>query len=449
MLKPLRQAPLPVTLLILAILFPLGMAIELGGVLLPIYRLVIAIFFVPAVLKLITGPRIRIRSFDLLFLLYNLWTFGVFLMHLGVGSGLQFAGSLALEGFGGYVIARAYIRDEAAFKATVGVLLVAVTALGLLALPEAVFRVHFLHNYLGARGGDAVADSDYVRMGLMRAAVSFEHPILYASFCASILALVWFTETRRMRRWVSSGIIFGATFLGLSSAPLNALGVQAGFAFLNRLTAGFPHRLKIAAGTALTLYIFACLFSNQSPIAILATKISFDSWTAYHRVLIWTYGLDNVMANALFGLGLNDWARPGWMHSTSVDAFWLLIPMRAGVPAIVLIVIAIWALMASVHTKFRRRRRALPMQRAAIGWTISVTAMILLGLTVHYWNGVHAYLFFLLGMGGCFGDPLRRKAAAQAADAVVRPRVVPARLPRRPAYATSRARMPELVIALR
>lgn len=437
-LKPLREAPLAVKLLILSFFFPLGMAIELGGVLLPIYRLVILVFLGPALALLITGPRIRIRSFDLLFLLYNLWTFGVFLMHLGVGPGVQFAGSLVLESFGGYIIARAYVRDERTFKATVGCLLLAVTALGLLALPEAVFRVHFLHDYLAGHGEGAIAQSDYVRLGLLRASVSFEHPILYASFCASILALVWYTETRRTRRWVGSGIIFGATFLGLSSAPLNALGMQAGLAVVNRLTRGIPHRVKIAAGALLALYVVACLVSNQSPIALLAMKISFDSWTAYHRVLIWTYGLDNVMANAMFGLGLKDWARPGWMHSTSVDAFWLLIPMRAGIPAIMLVVFAIWAIMASVHTRVRRRRREPAMQRAAIGWTISVVAMILLGLTVHYWNGVHAYLFFLLGLGGCFADPVRRRAAARPQVPVESRPAAPMRLPVRPAYAASR-----------
>ena len=41
----------------------------------------------------------------------------------------------------------------------------------------------------------------------------------------------------------------------------------------------------------------------------------------------------NVWKYPLLGIGLGEWERPAWMFSSTIDAFWLVIMIRTGVPA--------------------------------------------------------------------------------------------------------------------
>jgi hypothetical protein len=408
--SPLWLAPLPVTLLIIAICFPPELSVWVGSLRLMMHRVVLVIFILPALWRLFSNKDLRFSLFDGLFVGYNAWTIVVFMVHLGPVDGLQFGGSLTLESMGAYVVARAYVRDLAAYEATIGVLLLTIGAVGLLALPEAFLRSHYIHHWLAPITGIKITIYDEVRRGLMRAASTFEHPILYGAYTSSIAAMVWFSASRYKQRWRNMGLMTGATILAMSSAPLNAIVIQGAWGVLNNMTRGIPNRVKLLGGAALVGYILISLLTDRSPAAFIAMNIALDPWTAYHRVLIWTYGMENVWANAVFGLGLGDWVRPGWMHSASVDAFWLLIPMRAGVPAILLLIAAVWVLVAAINKK--RKNRPREVRRAALGWTISFVAVAFTGLTVHYWDALHAYVFLLWGLGAWMADPLKLRQPA-------------------------------------
>jgi hypothetical protein len=57
----------------------------------------------------------------------------------------------------------------------------------------------------------------------------------------------------------------------------------------------------------------------------------------------------------------------------------------------------------------------------ATGWMISLTALLLVACTVHYWNVPYAYFFFFLGLGGWMADPLRQARPAAVAKKPVGP----------------------------
>jgi hypothetical protein len=400
--SPLWLAPLPITLLILAICAPPEASLFIGSLRLMMHRVVLVIFTIPALLILLQSKGLRFKLFDALFLAYNAWILLVFMVHLGPMDGLQFGGSLILESLGAYVVARAYIRTLEQYEAAIGVLLLTIGMVGLLAAPEAILRSHFIHQWMGPLTGINIVIYDEVRRGLLRAAATFEHPILYGAYTSSIVAMVWFSAAREKQRWRNLGLMTGATIFAMSSAPLNAIVIQGLLGWMNKLTRGFPYRGAILGSAALIGYILISLLTGRSPFAFIAMNIALDPSTAYHRVLIWTYGVASVENHWLFGLGLGDWVRPAWMHSASVDAFWLLIPMRAGVPSIVLLCAASWMLFAAVNAKRKGRERA--VRKAALGWSISFVAVAFTGFTVHYWDALHAYFFLLLGMGAWLGD---------------------------------------------
>ena len=412
MLRAVSAAPAPVTAILLSFLCPTEFSLYFEGLRLPPHRLALLLLFPFALLKL-AGGAARLRGFDIAFAAYAMWTLGVYTLHGEGQEGLVYGGSLALESLGAYVVARAYVRDLAAFRATLAAGALAIGAAALVALPETLLGQTYAHDLLRQLTGYEHPTAVETRLGLTRAYGTFDHPIHYGTFCAAMLATFWFAERRSGPRWRRAGLLGGATVLGLSSAPLLCLALQAGMIAWDRLTRRLPSRTMLTLAVLAGLYIGASLVATRSPVAILATGLTLDSWTGYYRLQIWEHGLENVWANPWTGIGLADWERPSWMVSPTIDAFWLVVAMRAGLPAVLLLALAIvsigWAALR------RRARDPSPeVRRIATGWAMSLIALGLIGCTVHYWNVLHAYFFFFLGLAGWIADPTRTVASLRA-----------------------------------
>lgn len=143
--------------------------------------------------------------------------------------------------------------------------------------------------------------------------------------------------------------------------------------------------------------------------------------------------MENVWANPWFGIGLGDWERPWWMVSSTVDAFWLVIAMRGGIPTFLLLAIAILLIGRAVVNN--QSKLADPVaRRLAAGWLISLIALSLIGCTVHYWNVLHSYYFFFIGLAGWLADPRKISLKSYARRRQLRrdSQQQKPRLPRRP-----------------
>ena len=283
---------------------------------------------------------------------------------------------------------------------------------GAMAAMESISHTLIVHSFLKQITGHDVEPGFEIRRGLMRAYSTFDHPILYGSFCASTIALSWATAKSMGLARRNVALIAAATYFGMSSAPLLCIGVQTFLLVWERLSRGIPRRAMVTVGV-LVLALFALgLVSNRSPFAIIATGFTLDPWTGFYRLLIWEHGLNNVAMAPMTGIGLKDWVREWWMASDSVDAFWLVIMMRMGVPALVLLVLAMTLLLVAIHQQ--KVGMTKEIRRLVIAWTFSVLALSLAGCTVHYWNNLHAYFFFTLGMMAWVGDSKLARKRAQA-----------------------------------
>lgn len=417
MLNAMKAAPAPIWLLIASFLCPTELSLYLGGLRLPPHRLALLILFPIACVRFMRRRDLRLRSYDVLFALYNVWTVAIFMVHQGDGEGLQFGGSLALESFAAYVVARVWVRDEATFVGALHVLMGAIAIAGLIALPEAIFGIHYVHDTLKALTGYDHPIGHETRLFLTRAYGTFDHPIHFGTFCASVLAMVWYSVQRRQSRRWQIAILSVSTFLAVSSAPILCLALQTALIVWDRVTRGIRARVGITVAMFVAFYIGATIVGTRSPLTIIATGFTIDSWTGFYRTVIWEWGLHNVWMSPWIGIGLADWERPDWMFSSTVDAFWLLVTMRAGIPAILLLIGAIALLVRAVVVG--ARRQPVEVRRMARGWIMSLIALSLLGCTVHFWNVVYAHFFFFLGLAGWIADAKRRKKA-------------PARRPARP-----------------
>lgn len=410
MLSDLRRTPLPVTLAILSFICPTELSLVVDGLRLSPHRLVFLLFFPFALWRLIQRPDTGLRAYDIPIALLALWQTFVFGYHSG-NEGIAFGGSWALESFGGYLIARAYIRDVETLRASLGVVFVSIVLVAMIALLDPLTESYFTHEALrGVLGGEPMPPVEF-RQGIARAASTFDHPIHYGTYCATMFALMWSAEARGPTRLFKAGALGFAVLFSLSSAPILSLGLQLMMLAWDRGTRGVALRTQMTIAILVGLYLGAALVSPKSPVELLITGATFDPWTGLYRMMIWVHGLENVWAAPLTGIGLADWARPKWMVSSTIDAYWLVLPMRSGLPALALLAAGIVLIGRGVVIRsIAGRDKA--TRRLAIGWMISLVAFCLLGATVHFWNVPHALFFYFIGLGGALADPRRAPASA-------------------------------------
>lgn len=420
MLKTIARTPNPVIALIVAFLCPTELSLYIAGLRIPPHRAALLVLLPIALWRLVTQKNLRLRPFDILFLLFNFWTFGIFIYHHGPQEGLVNGGSLALDCLGSYLVARTWVRDTDLFRATLHTLGLAIAAAALIALPETLFGQIYTHDILKNLTGYVHPTAVETRVGLTRAYGTFDHPIHYGAFCAALLAMFWYAGTTPGDRRKRALMLIGATALGLSSAPMLCLGLQIAMLIWERYTRGIAYRTSISLAILAGLYIGASLVMTRSPINFIATGMTLDPWTGFYRIQIWENGMDNVTANPWTGIGMNDWVRPRWMFSSTIDAFWLVVAMREGGPGIALLVSAI-VFIARAVVKRGLRHSDLTVRRLARGWIMSLIALCLIGITVHFWNVLYAYFFFFIGLGGWLADPKRVRATAKSPASKRRP----------------------------
>ena len=417
--KALRDTPWPVLLLLVSFLCPTELSVYVGGARLPPHRALLLLLIVPALFTALFGRRhIGAKLFDVAVLGFAVWTLIVYVYHHGSSDGLQSGGALALDALGSFLVARAYVRDDRALQGTAGSLLLAVSIAAAIALPEMLLGRIFLHELLREATGYTHPVGVETRMGLTRAFGVFDHPIHMGTFCAGVLAFAVYGARNNMSAAGRFTIVAIGALTSLSSAPMLSLAVQTAMVGFDKATRGIKGRVYIAIAMIVAAFGAVSVVATRSPFAIIATGFTLDSWTGYYRLMIWQHGLENVWVNPLLGLGLNDWERPQWMASPTVDSFWLILMMRSGLPAFLLLVVAMCFLGRGVGKRMRRADRE--RRRLSTGWMISLVALTLVGCTVHYWNVPYAFFFFFLGLGGCMADPLRQRVMVQKKAAETR-----------------------------
>jgi hypothetical protein len=355
--------------------------------------------------RLLSQRGLRIQAFDYLVAAFALWLTLVYSHHHGF-EGFVYGGSMALECLGGYMVARVFIRTEDDYRQSVRFMFLAVMTAAAIALLDTLSGDFFIHSVLRQWfGGDPLPPMQF-RGGLARAASVFDHPIHYGTFCAVMLAIYWSVERSTGAAAMRAGLVTFATLLGMSSAPLLSILLQSAMLAWEKVTRGIAGRTSLTLTAVAGLVAGVALVSTRGPVQIIATSFTLDSWTGYYRTQIWEHGLDNVWANALLGIGLNDWARPDWMVSSTVDAFWLVTAMRSGIPGFLLMMVPIVLIARAVNRRAIGGRDKV-RRRLARGWMISLVSLCLVATTVHFWNVVQAYFFFVVGLGGWLADPVR------------------------------------------
>lgn len=395
----LGHLPFAVVLYLMAVVLPMGF--NLGPINLNGVRLLLLILILPMSFKLLAGGYGRLLLTDVCFFLHALW----FTLALAVNNPSQVvanAGSTGIEIIGGYVLGRAMIRTRADFIALIRTLSTICLCLFPFVLYETATGKAVILRALDALPGlSSLKDIEIgKRLGVFRAQTVFSHPIHSGLFFIMTFSLCFiglkgvYSEARR---WLIGFVCATSCFLALSSGALLALVLQLGLIIWALIFRKVKARWWLLLALFAVAYVVIDLLSNRTPMMVFLSYATFSAHTAYWRTLIFQYGMDNILANPLFGIGLNDWVRPSWMRSGSVDNFWLLTAMRYGIPGFLFLAVGYaWALIKIGRRNFEADRALWTLRRA---WMFSFMGLTFTLTTVHIWHAIFSFVFFMFGAG--------------------------------------------------
>lgn len=400
--KPIRTIAglkWPVALYLLCLIVPIGF--NAGSLAMTSLRLLLLVMIIPITLRLLMGFYGRILLTDVLFFAHIAWA-GLALAINNPDQVVQQFGSVGMEFIGGYAIGRAYIRGPEDFTALSRWLVISVLILFPFAILETLSGHALIVETIRTLPGltSVVPVAAEPRMGLERVQAVFAHPIHFGLFCAVVMSLAFVGLKDRINatfRWGVSGVVGMSGFLALSSGALLAILLQLALFAWSTVFAPIRWRWWLLVGVFVLIYIAIDLLSNRSPLRVFMSYATFSAHTAYWRSIIFEWGLVNVWKHPLFGIGLNDWERPYFMYSGSMDNFWLVMAVRYGIPAFLLLVIGYaWSLIVIMARDFTANPVLTQFRRA---WVFTFLGLSFTLCTVHIWANIYSFCFFMYGAG--------------------------------------------------
>lgn len=360
---------------------------DIGGLVFTPARLTCTIFFLPAVLALFKPGR-KWKSPDF----FAFATAGWIIVASFFNDGFQaYVLAQTLEFLSTYLIGRAFFLDRPGIELFMRPFKVVASVVILLGLLDTLAGYPVILPLFGLTQFQV----DY-RNGFLRADSVFAVAEQFGTFCVAAMVLFWYCERKTSVRISFVVLSICGTVASLSSGPL--LGLVLGLAvfiydaILNKIV----WRWKLLTTGILGLILAAFAYSND-PIAAIVGHLTLNPDTGNFRINTWILGIDQVAKYPIFGRGLASFEGESDMVrlfvGQSVDALWLVLMLRYGVPIVVLLLLTI------VIPLFGTYRSTVDpyLTRARTGFSLAVLVMAVIGITVHYWDAI--WIFFALCIG--------------------------------------------------
>ena len=397
-----RANPLIACLALIGLIVPTEMSLYPGGVAFSPGRIGLIVLFFPA-LFVLSKRKPHLLISDLFVCATAAWMIGAAVNVSGINALWSAPGGESFEFLASYLIARAFFFGPVALAGFIRVLKFLAFIVIILGMGDFVFSRLIVHESLGAIVGVQTIGPDY-RQNLVRATSTFEHPILFGSFCSLIAAVSLYWERNGLRRsmWVSLcfiGCVISLTSAGLLSFFIVLLS-YAYDRFMRQYSWRWTALLIVLAG------FFSIVFLvTNAPIGWVITHLTFDPETGYFRLLIWDAAMTYISQAPLTGYAFNLLHHDILDHT--IDSVWLVSALRYGIPMIVFLLLANVA--AFSPTRKSKDRPAAPMSTA---FTIILAMFMFTGLTVHFWN------FTWIFWGLCIGIRVSLREYTLSAPAV-------------------------------
>jgi O-antigen ligase len=379
---------------------PPEVEITIFGVNLPSYRIALLLVSAPVLWSGLSDGVGRMQFMDVAIAIVGFWTMLSFTIIYGFEVGIVRGAGIFIDTVLPYFVARNCIRSLDDLRYFLILCLPALLFAGAILMLESLggrliwgpaFASVFgaVDSYVGgelARGSASIKSE--IRLGMLRAAGPFPHPILAGIMMIGFLPLYYFSG---LRSWpLILGIVATLTgFFSLSSAAFLALMAAFGIIAIYHVKAFIPKISWWTITSMIILLLTAAHVASKNGIVAVIARMTLTPHTALYRISIWDHGSVSVAKHPWFGIGYRQWERPSWMGE-SVDAHFLLLAMRHGlVVPIVLAAAVIYSLvrMGTIIPYLSPRDRIF-----GIGINICVVIFVVVGQTVNYFGSANLLL---------------------------------------------------------
>ena len=357
------------------------------------FLVILMVLLVPMFIMLVTGHAGPMILPDFLVVFYCAWsTLSLMVVH-GVSEAVEPMGIIWIQTLGAYLVGRVFVRNINGLKVVLYLYSIMVLFIFPFALIEtATTRTVYLEFF--SKFG-IVYDSVVMepRWGFDRVQGAFEHPILYGIFSVSLFSLVYYGLKPLFLRLVVLAAIIVSGFISLSTGAILCMAVQSILITWNWLFKNNPKRWRNLTILVIVCYIIIDLISNRSPFHVFVDYLTFNSGSAYNRILIWKFGSAEVWRHPVFGIGFNEWIRP-WYMSPSMDNFWLVHAVRYGIPSF----LALTASYLIIMTRAGKIKDLVESDRnLRDGLMTSFVGIMVAICSVHMWNATFCWFMFIIG----------------------------------------------------
>jgi hypothetical protein len=380
------------------------------GVSLPLYRLLLIVLTIPMLLRFRADPTLRINAVDVLVFLAIFWRSLAIVVNHQMDQALNAVSSF-IDLFFAYMFGRVFVRNAEEFRYFFRCFLFLLLAILPFALVENVFRQRLLRELSGMflNMTDGISDDgSSIRFGLLRAQTAFEHPILFGNFCATAISNVYYAYWRQFPRNVFYAAFASmVTLTAISLSSIMTIVIQLAMIAYERVLRPVWFKWYFAAFLAVFGWFLFQMVVGRSFLDVLVNDLSLHPYGSSGRIEIFVYGMQNVYAHPIFGIGLNDWVRPFWRESPSMDNHWLFFAVRYGLPAFLFLLLAY---VVQFVRLFGVGGPDEDLRNIRTGYAIALFAQVLMLATHATWGTANAFIMVYLGIGVWIWESARREA---------------------------------------
>jgi hypothetical protein len=385
----LTRSTFPAWLLLVSILLlPADLAFRpLGaGMKFTAGRAAITLLLIPALARLlpnlVRATRHLILS-DLFILLTAAWMLGARFPQDGLNPS---AVAEVIELVGGYIVARAYFFEYPELQEFVRIFRIVAVIVISFAVLDLLASKNVVSTAISTITGLPVRIPQF-RYGFARAESTIEDAELYGVFCCVAGALCMYRNGPLIGRLMWVGFCAFGCFLSLSSGPILNFFIMSCASLYDQTLKRVTWRWKAFAAVNFSILLAIFLISAK-PFSFIVSNFTLDPSTGYFRLFVFDYMIDQISLSPYTGIGFGDFGDDDFLSNVTVDCVWLVLALRFGIPMIVLLLLAnvtsFFPLKRSVKAALRDKR----VDIVGTGFTFALMSLMIIGITVHYWNAI-------------------------------------------------------------
>jgi len=352
------------------------------------------------------SDRVRMNSIDRLFIFYNVLGAVVYILASQNKAGAfifksgNFVDSVVL-----YVVLRNAISSKDSLRLIVKTFSICVIVL----LPFIIFEYYSASNLFALLGRSAIS----MRNGEIRTSATFSHAILFGSFAAALVPILWakYKSSGGMGRLVVVICCVFFVYTSSSSGPIVVLAGVIFFLFFFRWKQ-YSRQLFWLSLTAATIIHFV----RESPIwHLLYVRISVKSGsTGWHRYLLVEAAVKEFWNWWLLGYGDlgPQWHSKYWSYThatfTDVTNHYLLVGVRGGVFTMLLFVLLCYKVVKTLGA-CSQYQDSVEEQWLWWGFAVMMLAHCISFLSVAYFGQITMLLYLSIAVGAFALDELNEQ----------------------------------------